>query len=143
MKKIISILSIIIAFALPVAAQQTVTISPSWSQAFEFANMAGQVKWTVFGISLCAAAVILYILGTKNSFFGLKSGVAINILFALLIVAGIASVFSKPASIRWNNDKVVNKAYLDHVGQKHIWDSLKNNCLIVDGPHNCYSKNDK
>ena len=143
MKKNISLLLISLLCSFCCFAGQKVTISPTWHQSFEFANMAGQGKWTALGVLLFIGGISLFILGIKKGFWGIKSGVLVNIVFFLLIAAGITCVFSKPAAIRWNNDKVVDKAYLDKVGKQYIWDSLKNNCLIVDGPYNCYSKQGK
>jgi hypothetical protein len=119
--------------------KETVTISPSWGQAFHYANEAGQGKFTFLGILLIAAAVGVVIMGSQDklTFIGVKQGLAVNLIAFVLMALGLLSLFLKPGEVKWNNDKEVNKIYMDSVGEKHIWDSLENNCLIVEGPFKC------
>lgn len=116
-----------------------VYIAPTWGQSFEYANQAGQKPWTAVGFIFLLAVPVLFYLGKNNklTFLGLKQGVAFNIILFVLLAAGISAIYSKPGSIKWNNDKPVEKAYFERVGAKYIWDSLKNNCLIENGPHDC------
>lgn len=138
MKKAI-LLAILAILSLPIFAQETVTISPSWGQSFHYANAAGNTVWMIAGIFIIAIASFVFYQAAKGNvtFFGIHQGSAVNIILFLLIVIGLVSILSKPIAVRWNNDKKVDKAYLESVGEQHIWDSLENNCLIVDGPSNC------
>jgi hypothetical protein len=119
---------------------EKVVISPTWGQAFHYANEAGQRGWTVFGIILIViAGVVVYLVKTDRLLFlGNKGGVAVNIGLFVLLASAMASIGSKPGSVKWNNDKIVDKAHYEKVGAKYLWDSLEKNCLIIDGPYNCY-----
>lgn len=119
--------------------QETVTISPSWGQSFHYANSAGQTVWTVIGFILIVVAILVIVLGSKDklTFIGVKQGLAVNLICFVLAAGGLAAILIKPGSIKFNNDKVLDKVYYNQVGEKHIWDSLENNCLIVDGPYHC------
>lgn len=117
------------------AQQETVSINPTWGQAFKYANGAGQVLWTVIGLLLLAGAAVLLYMAKSNRIKLNPTGLSVSLF--IIVAASMASFFSKPAAIKWNNTKVVDKIYYDRVGEQHIWDSLENNCLIVDGPYNC------
>lgn len=142
MKKFISIIILFLFISLPsFSADTTVTISPTWNQAFQFANKSGQAVWTTIGIILLAASVLFITFGGKDTFqfAGIRSGLAVNFICAGLVALGLFAILNKPGAIKWNNDKVVNKQWLEYKGEKYIWDSLETNCLIVDGPKNCYT----
>lgn len=127
MKKLFSLL-FLAAISFTATAQETVTISPTWGQSFKWAN---NTVWIVVGIILIAFA-ILYLIKYKDD-----GKLGIMIFAFVLFAGGTASILSKPAAVKWNNDKKVDKAYLERVGEQHVWDSLQNNCLIVDGPYKC------
>jgi hypothetical protein len=141
MKKAMYSLIFILFITLPAFAGETVTISPSWKQAFQFANKSGQAVWTTLGIVLLAIAVIIIIWSGKDAFafLGLRSGVAVNVICTILFGLGLLAIFNKPSSIKWNNDKVIEKSWLEYKGEKYMWDSLEVNCLIIDGPKDCYT----
>lgn len=132
MKKIIFFLTALL-FGMVSFAQETVTISPTWHQSFHYANAGGQTIWTVIGIVLVAGWAALIIINRGYN----KSSTGIVILAWVMLTLGVASIMGKTSAVKWNNDKKVDKEYLQKVGEQHIWDSLENNCLIVDGPYKC------
>jgi hypothetical protein len=128
MKKLFSLIILaIVSFS--ATAQETVTISPTWGQSFKWAN---NTLWVIIGVVLIAAAIALFVKFKDNGLRGVLAG------GGLLIALGLTSILLKPIGVKWNNDKKIDAVHLQNVGEQHIWDSLKNNCLIVDGPHNCY-----
>lgn len=105
------------------------TVSPTLPEAFHYANLSGQWLWTIIGLVLILGAVALLYLASKD-YFETTKGVVITI--GVIVALGLASILSKPIAISLNNDKKVEKAYLDHVGRKHILDSVYNNNLMID-----------
>jgi hypothetical protein len=102
-----------------------VIVSPTWAESWHYAALTGQTLWTVIGILLLAAAAVLLIKkGNQSVGFIIGAG--------LLLMLGTASILSKPIAIHINNDKQVEKEYLDAVGHEYIMDSCFKNNLMVD-----------
>ena len=92
-----------------------VIVSPTWAESWHYAALTGQTLWTIIGILLLAAAAVLLIK---------KGGQSVGwiILSFVILAAGTASILSKPIAIHINNDKQVEKEYLDAVGHEYIMD---------------------
>lgn len=108
---------------------EQVTVSPTLSEAFYYANLSGQWLWTGIGIVLILAAAVLLFLGAKD-YYETTKGTVIGI--GVIIALGLVSILSKPIAVNLNNDKVVSKTYLEQVGKKYILDSVYNNNLMID-----------
>jgi len=101
-----------------------VIVSPTWAESWHYANLTGQTLWTVIGVLLIVAAVVLFI---KKG--GLSVDYIIGSVVILMFAAG--SILGKPIAIHISNDKQVEQQYLDAVGHEYILDSCyKNNLLI-------------
>ena len=102
-----------------------VIVSPTWSEAWHYANLAGQGTWTALGVSgVLAAAAVIYKLGEKS--------IGWMILAAAILALSVASILSKPISVHNNNDKEVGKDYLEKVGHQYILDSCYTHNQLVD-----------
>jgi len=128
-------------------SEEFVQISPTWGQSIDFAKQTkGFWSYLFLGILCLGLAVALTVLKSKNSRLLPENidKLAIPLIFVLL--AGcLLFIYSKPGEIKWNNDKWVKKQNFDLIikdsgSTKPIWDSLRNNCLIVGGPSDCYKK---
>jgi hypothetical protein len=128
-------------------SEEYVLISPTWGQSINYAKQTDEF-WInlILGILALALAATLFVLKSKNSKLLPQSldKIAIPLLFVLL-AASLLCIYVKPGEIRWNNDKWVKKQNFDLVikdsgSTKPIWDSLQNNCLIVGGSSDCYTK---
>ena len=124
----------------------TITLSPTWKQSVQFASERGDhLTWLIIGIILLLGFItILFGASTDAKWFP-KIGAFSNVLLFLLLVGGLSSLLWQPSQIKWNNDKVLDKAHVDQIikdsgSVKPIWDSLRKNCLIVGGPYDCYQK---
>ena len=123
-----------------------ITLSPTWKQSVEFASERGDhITWVIIGIILSLAFVVVLLGAGTNSKWFPKIGAFSNVLLFLLLVGGLSSLLWQPSQIKWNNDKVLDKAHVDQIikdsgSVKPIWDSLRKNCLIVGGPYDCYQK---
>ena len=124
-----------------------VQIAPTWGQAFDYASKrADRELYVGLAVLLLAMAVFLVISKAKDAswvprFF--DNVHIFNMSLFLLISFSASSFLAHPGGIRFNNDKWVNKFDYDKVikesgSTQPIWDSLETNCLIVDGPYNCY-----
>lgn len=128
-------------------SEEFVQISPTWGQSINFAKKTNEFWINLFfGVLSLVLAIALAILKSRNSKFLSETvdKIAIPLIFVLL-AASLLCVYSKPGEIKWNNDKWVKKQNFDLVikdsgSTKPIWDSLRNNCLIVGGPSDCYKK---
>jgi hypothetical protein len=123
-----------------------VMLSPTWKQSFQFASERGDhLTWVIIGTILLAAAVLLVIGASTNAKWFPKIGAMSNVVLFVLLVGGLSSLLWQPSQIKWNNDKVLEKTHVEQVVKdsgsvKPIWDSLRNHCLIIGGPYNCYQK---
>jgi uncharacterized membrane protein YkgB len=123
-----------------------IVLSPTWKQSVEFASERGDhLTWVIIGIILSLAFVVVLLGAGTNSKWFPKIGAASNVLLFVLLVGGLSSLLWQPSQIRWNNDKVLDKAHVDQIikdsgSVKPIWDSLRSHCLIVGGPYDCYQK---
>ena len=124
-------------------------IAPTWGQAFDYANKRADRPVKVFAtIAFLLMFVVLFIGKAKEaSWFPeiLQNMILFNAVLFITLAAALGFYFSDPSGIKWNNDKWVSKEIYEKSIQetgstKPIWDSLENNCLIVDGPYNCYKK---
>ena len=121
-----------------------VVLSPTWKQAFQFASERGDsLTWTIIGCALLLAALATFIGAASDAKWFPKIGAMSNVLLFVLLVGGLSSLLWQPSQIRWNNDKVLSKEHVDQVVKdsgsvKPIWDSLRNNCLIIGGPYDCF-----
>lgn len=121
-----------------------VVLSPTWKQAFQFASERGDsLTWTIIGCALLLAALATFIGAASDAKWFPKIGAVSNVLLFVLLVGGLSSLLWQPSQIRWNNDKTLSKEHVDQVVKdsgsvKPIWDSLRNNCLIIGGPYDCF-----
>ncbi len=121
-----------------------VVLSPTWEQAFQYASERGDhLTWVIIGSILLLAALATLIGAASNASWFPKIGAMSNVLLFVLLVGGLTSLLWQPSQIKWNNDKVLSKEYVDQVVKdsgsvKPIWDSIRKNCLIVGGPYECY-----
>ena len=121
-----------------------VVLSPTWKQAFQFASERGDsLTWTIIGCALLLAALATFIGAASDAKWFPKIGAMSIVLLFVLLVGGLSSLLWQPSQIRWNNDKVLSKEHVDQVVKdsgsvKPIWDSLRNNCLIIGGPYDCF-----
>lgn len=124
-------------------------LSPTWGQSFDYASKrADRYLYVGLAVLLMGMAVFLVLSKAKDAswlprFFDNNN--IFNLALWLLLVSSISSFMAHPGGIRFNNDKWVNKIDYDKAikesgSAQPIWDSLETNCLIVDGPYNCYSK---
>jgi hypothetical protein len=68
-----------------------------------------------------------------------------NTMLFIFLVGSVSLFMTHPIGIKWNNDKWIEKSVFDKTietsgSTQPIWDSLQNNCLIIDGPYGCYTK---
>jgi hypothetical protein len=133
----------------PVAALDTlVQISPNWNQANYYASKRGDSTiHIILGSILLALFVVLFYSKTTAANWlpeRLYGGHLGNTLLFVLLVSSVYYYIGNATSIKWNNDKWVKKEVYDKAMQngstQQIWDSLENNCLIVDGPYGCDKK---
>lgn len=130
----------------PMLDSTKVMLSPTWKQAFHFASERGDsLTWTIIGTVLLLAALATFIGAASNAKWFPKIGAMSNVVLFVLLVGGLSSLLWQSSQIKWNNDKVLEKSHVDQIikdsgSVKPIWDSLRNHCLIVGGPYNCYQK---
>lgn len=133
----------------PVAVVDTfVQISPNWNQANYYASKRADYTFHVILGSILLALFLVVFYGKASSASWLPKrlddGHLGNIVLFILLVGSIYFYFGNASSIKWNNDKWVKKEVYDKAmlegSTQPIWDSLENNCLIVDGPYDCYKK---
>jgi len=139
MKKVLSILAFISLTFIFTACDKsevskdgkTITIQPSWSEAFHYANASksSQIPFTILAVVLLAGSAFLFIkVAPKQS-----DPKGIFILGAILLALACGSYFGgKPSAVRISNTPVVDKSYYDKVGQKYILDSLFDNNLMIN-----------
>lgn len=135
----------------PVQAEQHYyLIAPTLKQGFYYANKRADRALQIIGSAilfilflLVFAARILDPTASKTPKFLLNSYIFHGIAF-LLISFSLYFYLGSPLGVRWNNDKWVKKEVYEKAMQtgstKPIWDSLESNCLIVEGPYDCYKK---
>ena len=104
------------------------TVSPTFWEAWHYANLSGQGLWTAIGI-ICLCGAIAVALMIKGNVIMQSSG---TVFIMVVLVAGSLGCFlGKPLAIRWSNDKTVPAEYLQKVGKKYILDSIyKDNRMI-------------
>lgn len=121
-------------------------IAPTWGQASAFANQRGDRAFTIIlGIIFLTVFVGLFVGQATDASWLPKVFENVNIFMGALFLSIVFSVyffFGDASSVKWNNDKWIQKEVYDEAmksgSTQPIWDSLQNNCLIVDGPYNCY-----
>lgn len=135
----------------PVQAEQHYyLLAPTLNQGFYYANKRRDRILQLIGsailfilFSLVFAARIIDPTASKTPKFLLNSYIFHGIAF-LLISFSLYFYLGSPLGVRWNNDKWVKKEVYEKAMQtgstKPIWDSLESNCLIVEGPYDCYKK---
>lgn len=128
MKKVFLLIACAL-FSIVSFAQETVTVSPTWGEAFHYAHKTGQIPWTILGVLCGVALIVILVLG----FDKVPDWVAGKFIMICIILAVtcLGSIFAKPGNIKWNNDKTVDALYLNHVGHKHIIDSCYENNLMI------------
>ena len=125
-------------------------IEPTWSQSLAWANQRDDRALTVsLGLLLFIAFVGLLVGNyTYAKWFPEifeKKPMLYNALLFLTLAGSAYFYFGDASGIKWNNEKWVRKEAYDKAIKENgstapIWDSLRNNCLIVDGPYDCYKK---
>jgi cell division protein FtsW (lipid II flippase) len=126
MKKVL--ISIILSAISFIGVAQEVTVSPTFKEAIHYADKSAQsqIWWTILAVVLFAVAIYCAAKVSNSSAIGKV------LLTLVLVVASVCSYYSKPGAVWLNNDKKVDKAYLDKVGRTYILDSCFNNNLMVD-----------
>ena len=134
----------------PVAVYDTaVMVSPTWSQSFDYASKRADhtVKVIAGIVFLLLFFGLFYGKATEASWFPktLQNVLLFNATLFITLVAAVVLLTGDASGVKWNNDKWVKKEVYDKAisetgSTKPIWDSLENNCLIVDGPYNCYQE---
>ena len=126
-----------------------VQIAPTWGQAFDYAGKRADRAAKIAASFLFLVVFVVLFAGkaTEASWFPerLQNMLLFNAL--LFVTAAAATMFfiGDPAGVKINNDKWIEKLEYEKVIQEAgstqpIWDSLENNCLIIDGPYDCYTK---
>lgn len=124
-----------------------VQISPTWGQAFHYASMRSDRPGKLIASLLLLVVFVLLFVGKASEapWFpkALQNMMLFNAALFITLAAAVMFFMSDPSGIKWNNDKWVKKDIYEEAmktngSTKAIWDSLENNCLIVDGPYNCY-----
>lgn len=135
----------------PVQAEQHYyLLAPTLNQGFYYANKRADRILQLIGSAilfilflLVFAARIIDPTASKTPQFLLNSYIFHGLAF-LLISFSLYFYLGSPLGVRWNNDKWVKKEVYEKAMQtgstKPIWDSLESNCLIVEGPYDCYKK---
>lgn len=123
-------------------------IAPTWGQSVTWANERKDRVLTVCAAILLFIAFVALIIGkyTYASWFPefLDTRVLLyNVLLFISLSGAAYFYFGDASGIKWNNEKWVKKELYDkcikEIGSvQPIWDSLRNNCLIVNGPYDCY-----
>lgn len=125
-------------------------IAPTWGQSVHLASERGDRLLKVSLYILIVIALVALVVGKYTNADWMpkvldeKVFLYNGLLFVLLFVAEYL-YFGDAYGIKWNNDKSVKKELYDASikesgSTKPIWDSLRSNCLIVDGPYDCYEK---
>ena len=124
-------------------------ISPTWGQSMDYAEKRADRSLKVILSIICGIIFVGLFVGKASnaSWFPEKLDANVMLFNALLFISLVGAVyfwFGDASGVKWNNDKWVKKEVYDEAmktgSTKPIWDSLENNCLIVDGPYNCYTK---
>ena len=126
-----------------------VLVSPTWGQAFAFAKLRGDARVYDVLAGVLFLAFILVVIGRTTNANGLPEifyhGVFGNVILGALFFLSVYFFANHAIGIKNSNDKwvkkdVYEKAMKETGSTQPIWDSLQTNCLIVDGPYNCYQK---
>lgn len=123
-----------------------VQLAPTWGQSFYYASKRADRPVKVIVSLLFLVLFVLLFVGkaSEASWFpkALQNMMLFNAALFITLAAAFSFFVSDPAGIKWNNDKWIKKEVYENAlkegSTKPIWDSLENNCLIVDGPYNCY-----
>jgi len=122
-------------------------ISPTWGQSIDYASMRNDRLLKVIGALAFFVLFVALFIGraTEASWFPrfLYENVFIYSMTLFISLAFTVQLyFGDAIGIKWNNDKWITKTEYDNAmksgSTKPIWDSLRTNCLIVDGPYDCY-----
>ena len=97
------------------------TVSPTFWEAWHYANLSGQLLWIAIGVICLCAAIVVAMLIKKNKI--MQSSGSVFIIVAL-VVASLGCFLGKTIAIHYNNDKQVSTEYLQKVGRKYILDSV-------------------
>lgn len=121
-------------------------ISPTLKQSFYFAEQRPDRKIKVF-VSIFFLVLFIVIFWLNKTDIGpefLQNGYFFGFAQFAILVTAFSFFLNDPLAIRWNNDKWIKKEVWEQTMQggtsRPIWDSLENNCLIIDGPYDCYTK---
>lgn len=124
-------------------------IAPTWGQSFDMASARGDHSlYVALGALFLLAFVVLFVAKATDANWlpeSLHGAILGNLALALLMFIGVYALTNHAIGIKNNNYKTVKKEVYDKSikefgSTQPIWDSLQNNCLIVDGPYNCYEK---
>lgn len=125
-------------------------ISPTWSQAVAWSDRRAD---RIIKVALFFVLFVLFVALLVGKFsyakwfpqFLDKNVLIFNALLFVTLSSSMYFYFGDASGIKWNNDKWITKDLYDKNmsekgDTKAIWDSLETNCLIVDGPYDCYKK---
>lgn len=109
-----------------------VYVEPTWGQSFYYSLKDGG-GWSLIAGTIVIIAVIVW--GTMLKKNTIKTGL-INLAVLFLGLAGaLALIFSRPGTIKWNNnikiEKVVYEKYKEDNNLKGLWDVLYTDKRIV------------
>lgn len=135
----------------PVQANVTYyKIEPTWGQSMAYADARADRLVKVILSLVCFIIFVGLFVGRYSDAKWFPEGLYVrdllfNAILFLSLAASVYFYFGDAAGVRWNNDKWIEKSKYDKAIQETgstqpIWDSLRNNCLIVDGPYDCYTK---
>jgi len=108
-----------------------VIIQPTWGQAFYFAFKDGWYKLQfVLGMLLIVLSVGAVYAIAKNIFKVNLVGILISVI---LLAGGLAFIYTRPGTIKWNNDIKIEKQRYQEAKDNlpAFWDQLYNEKRIV------------
>lgn len=134
----------------PVQAVDTLyQIAPTWGQSFSFASSRGDhALYVTVGVLFLFLFLAVLLAKVSNANWlpeVLHGGFFGSIFLGAVLLVGVYLMTNHAIGIKNNNYKWVKKdlyynAIKESGSTQPIWDSLQKNCLIVDGPYNCYEK---
>lgn len=117
-------------------------ISPTWGQAFHYANKRpDHILFTILGVLFVATfAFLFYGKATDASWLPkfLNNEILFGFALFITLTASIIFLTNHAAEVKWQNDKWISKESYDKAikeagSTQPIWDSLEINRKIVGG----------
>jgi hypothetical protein len=117
-------------------------ISPTWGQAFHYANKRPDYTlFTVLGLLFVATFAFLFYGKTSDASWlpkFLNNEILFGFSLFITLTAGVVFLTNHAFEVKWQNDKWISKESYDKVvkeagSTQPIWDSLETNHKIVGG----------